>query len=61
MGFVPTKQEVYEFLQSEDHMHGVLAYLDREGCPETAFVAFSSTPEVLRILHGSTNPCSMSR
>jgi hypothetical protein len=54
MGFVPTMQEVYEFLQSKDHMHGVLAYLDQDGCPETAFVAFSSTPE-LSVIFGTSD------
>lgn len=53
MGLVPTKAEVYDFLQDAAHMHGVLAYLDGQGLPETAFVAFSATAE-LNLVFGTS-------
>jgi hypothetical protein len=38
-----TKTELYDFLQDPSRPCGTLAYLDSDGNPDTAWVAFSST------------------
>ena len=51
---IPTRTDVFEFLQSRAHPLGVLAYLDPDGHPDSACVAFSATPN-LEIIFGTSD------
>jgi len=54
MGFTPDVEDVFAFLQDPLHPHGVLAYTNTHGNPDTAFVAFSAT-NALHIIFGTSD------
>lgn len=54
MGYRPDRNQAYDFLQDDSNRHDVLAYLNMNGHPDTAYVAFSATPQ-LGIIFGTSD------